>query len=119
MSELGIETGAECFHVTRACLQVSVGAFIAAQAVLEEFLAIWGVANLEDCGEKVDPGHQISTVDKHSSNILRISEKYGDVVEFYILHVLLKGLKKTESALYWAEHANLTQERRIVSLLVN
>ena len=96
-----------------------MGDFIAAQAALEEFLAIWGIAKLEDCGEKVDPVHQNSTVDKHSSKMLRMSENYGDVVEFYILQVLLKGLKKTESALYWVEHANLTEERQNVSLLVN
>lgn len=96
-----------------------MGAFIAAQAALEEFLAIWGVAKLEDCREKIDAVHQNSTVDNHSSKMLRMSENYGDVVEFYILQVLLKGLKKTESALYWVEHANLTEERRNVSLLVN
>ncbi|KAG0604304.1 hypothetical protein M758_10G160600 [Ceratodon purpureus] len=75
---------------TGACLQISDGACPAARAALEEFLA-----NRSTC---------------------LLDEKYAEVVELYVIKVLVKVLQETESAMDWVERANLTEERRLVIL---
>lgn len=79
-------------RVPRACLQISDGACPAARAALEEFLAVRSTCLLE--------------------------EKYAAVVELYVVKVLAKGFQETESAMDWVERANLTEERRLVSVSV-
>lgn len=76
------------FVVCRACLQISDGAFPAARAALEEFLAVQSTCLPE--------------------------EKYADVVELFVIKVLVKGLQEIESAINWVERANLTEEARLV-----
>jgi hypothetical protein len=73
-------------------LQISDGACPAARAALEEFLAVRSTCLLD--------------------------EKYAEVVELYVIKVLVKGFQETESAMDWVERANLPEERRLVSLSV-
>lgn len=73
---------------TGACLQISDGAFPAAKAALEEFLAVQSTSLSE--------------------------EKYAQVVELLVIKVLVKGLQEIESAMNWVERANLTEEARLV-----
>lgn len=77
-------------RVCRACLQILDGAFPAARAALEEFLAVQSTCLPE--------------------------EKYAEVVELFVIKVLVKGLQETESAMNWVERANLTEETRLVTL---
>ena len=74
-------------------MQISDGACPAARAALEEFLAVRCTCLLE--------------------------EKYAEVVELYVIKVLVKGFHETESAMDWVERANLPEERRLVSLFVS
>ncbi|XP_024385322.1 protein APEM9 [Physcomitrium patens] len=73
-----------------ACLQVADGAFPAARAALEEFLAFRSMCLLE--------------------------EAYAEIVELYVIKVLAEGLQETEHALDWVKRASLTQDRRSVLL---
>jgi hypothetical protein len=75
---------------TGACLQISDGAYPAARAALEEFLAVQSTCLSE--------------------------EKYAQVVELLVIKVLVKGLQEIESAMNWVERANLTEETRLVIL---
>lgn len=78
--------------ISRACLQISDGACPAARAALEEFLAVQSTCLLD--------------------------EKYAELVELYVVKVLVEGFQETESAIDWVERANFTEERRLVSLSV-
>jgi len=71
-------------------LQISDGAFPAARAALEEFLAV-------------------------QSSCLP-DEKYAEVVELFVIRVLVKGLQEIEFAMNWVERANLKEETRLVGL---
>lgn len=73
-------------------MQVADGAFPAARAALEEFLAFRSMCLLE--------------------------EAYAEIVELYVIKVLAEGLQETEHALDWVKRASLTQDRRSVGLLV-
>ena len=74
-------------------MQISDDACPAARTALEEFLEVRSTCLL--------------------------NEKYAEVIELYVIKVLAKGLQDSESAMKWVERANLTEERRLVSLFVS
>jgi hypothetical protein len=110
--------------VAGVCLQISAGVLLAARAALEEFLAVWASNNTREVSSPV-AGHlgkyrsavvvSSSINGKSSSRIFLTEAKFEGIAEIYVVQVLVKGFRDPKSAVEWIQHANLTQDKRMVS----
>ncbi len=115
-----------CAHnaLNRVCLQISAGVLLEARAALEEFLAVWASNNTREVSSPV-AGHlgkyrsavvvSSSINGESSSRMFLTEEKFGGIAEIYVVQVLVKGFRDPKSAVEWIQHANLTQDKRMVS----